>query len=145
MNRQTWAVVARVVALAGAAGVAVGAWLPWLVVRPGYDGRVPAVHLSGMDAGFAGLDWFALLAAAIALLGVLPVELAPVSIPGLGGPRAAVVTTIAGGFVAALTVFSLLSNGFLGVFVPAAGFYLTALGGVHLSVGGALRLYAIGG
>lgn len=145
MNRRTWAVVARLVALAGAAGVAVGAWLPWLMVRPGYDGPVPAVYLAGMDAGFAGLDWLALAVAAIALFGVLPVELMPVSIPGLGGMRAAVVTTIAGGFVAALTVVSLLSNGFLGTFVPASGFYLTALGGVHLSVGGALRLYAIGG
>jgi hypothetical protein len=145
MNRETWAVVARLVALAGAAGVAVGAWLPWLMVRPGYDGPVPAVHLAGMETGFAGLDWLALLAAAVALFGVLPVELMPASIPGLGGVRAAAVTTVAGGFVAALTVVSLLSNGFLGAFVPAAGFYLTALGGVHLSVGGALRLYAIGG
>jgi len=145
MSRQTWAVVARVVAFAGAVGVAVGAWLPWLMVRPGYDGPVPAIHLAGMDAGIAGLDWLALAAAAIALLGVLPVELMPVSIPGLGGPRAAAVTTVAGGFVAALTVFYLLSNGFLGTFVPASGFYLTALGGVHLSMGGALRLYAIGG
>ena len=145
MNRQTWGVVARLVAFAGAAGVAVGAWLPWLMVRPGYQGPVPAIHLAGMDTGLAGLDWLALAAAAIALLGVLPVELMPVSIPLLGGSRAAVVTTIAGGFIAALTVYYLLSSGFLGVFVPASGFYLTALGGVHISMGGALRLYAIGG
>ena len=145
MNRQTWGVVARLVAFAGAAGVAVGAWLPWLMVRPGYQGPVPAIHLAGMDTGLAGLDWLALAAAAIALLGVLPVELMPVSIPLLGGSRAAIVTTIAGGFIAALTVYYLLSSGFLGVFVPASGFYLTALGGVHISMGGALRLYAIGG
>ncbi|WP_276300317.1 hypothetical protein [Halorussus lipolyticus] len=145
MSRQTWSVVARLVAFAGAGGVAVGTWLPWLMVRPGYQGPVPAIHLAGMETGIAGLDWLALTAAAVALLGVLPVELMPVSVPLLGGARAAVVTTVAGGFVAVLTVYYLLSSGFLGTFVPAAGFYLTALGGVHLSMGGALRLYAIGG
>lgn len=47
--------------------------------------------------------------------------------------------------LAALTVtfFSNVGN-FLGTFVPGVGFYLTALGGVHLSVGGVVRVYALG-
>jgi len=145
MNRQTWGVVARLVAFAGAAAVAVGAWLPWLMVRPGYQGPVPAIHLAAMEPGIAGLDWLALAVAAVALLGVLPVELLSVSVPFLGGVRAAAMTAIAGGVIVALAVYSLVSTGFLGAFVPSSGFYLTTLGAVHLSVGGALRIYAIGG
>lgn len=140
MSRGKWSVAARLVTFAGAGMVAVGAWLPRLTVRPGYEGPVPAVHLPGMDAGFAGLDWLALAAAAVAVVGVVPT-----SEPRIGGRRGALAAVLAGGFVAALTVVSLVSNDFLGVFVPGAGFYLTALGGVHLSVGGALRLHALSG
>ena len=140
MRARRWSLAAFAVALLGAAAVAVGAGLPWRTVRPGYDGPVPAVHLSGMDAGLAGLDWVVLLGAVAALAGV-----APASVPGLDGVRGAVATTLAGGLVVALAVVSLVSTAgnFLGVFVPDVGFYLTALGGVHLSVGGALRLHAL--
>lgn len=142
MNRRTLSLSGTVVALLGAVAVAVGTWLPWLIVRPGYDGPVPAVHLPGMSAGLAGLDWFALLGAVVALVGVTPV-----SVPRLDDRRAALVTILAGGLVVVLTLiylFSTVSN-FLGTFVPGIGFYLTALGGVHLSAGGVLRRYVLDG
>ncbi|PSP55854.1 hypothetical protein BRC82_04535 [Halobacteriales archaeon QS_1_67_19] len=140
MTRRRWSLAALLIAVAGAGMVTVGTWLPWLTVRPGHDGPVPAIYLPGMNAGFAGLDWVALGATAVALVGV-----APVSVPRVGETRRALVAILAGGLVATLTIVYLLSNASFGVFVPDAGFYLTALGGVHLSVGGALHLYAVAG
>jgi hypothetical protein len=140
MTRRAWSLAGFVVGLLGAGAVAVGTWLPWVTVRPGYDGPVPAVYLPGMDAGFASLDWFLLLGAVVALVGV-----APVSIPRLGRARAAGVAILAGGLVVVLALVSLFSSvgSFLGTFVPDVGFYLAALGGVHLSVGGMLQLHAL--
>jgi predicted membrane channel-forming protein YqfA (hemolysin III family) len=140
MTPRKWSLAAFAVSALGVVAVGVGTWLPWLTVRPGYDGPVPAIYLPGMDAGIAGLDWIALLVTALALAGV-----APTSVPRLGRVRAALVATFAGGLVVAVTILYLLSNvgSFLGTFVPDAGFYLTALGGVHLSVGGVLRLHAL--
>ncbi|USZ69127.1 hypothetical protein NGM10_05155 [Halorussus salilacus] len=140
MTRGTRSALATVVTSLGAAGVAVGTWLPWLVVRPGYDGPVPAIHLPGMTAGIEGLDWVALAATGVALVGVLPAA-------RFRTVRFAAVAMAGGGVVAGTTAVYLVVYGldYLGVFVPGAGFFLTALGGVHLAVGGALRLHALAG
>lgn len=143
MDNRTWSVAAGLLALTGVAGVAAGAWLPWLTVRPGYRGPAPGVGPSAVNAGLAGLDWLALVAAVVGLLGVGLGGRLPVS--GLDGVRAAAVAILAGGLIAMLPVLSLLSSGFLDAFVPAAGFYLTVLGGVHVSVGGVFRLRAVVG
>lgn len=143
MRSRRWTLAAALVSLAGAGGVAVGTWLPWLAVRPGRDEPVPAVHPSAMDSGLAGVDWLLLAVAAVGLLGVALADRSPDA--RLGGARAAGVTIVAGGLAAAVAVVALLSNGLLGTFVPAAGFYLTVLGGVHLSVGGVLRLRSVVG
>lgn len=137
MSRRTRSALATAVSLLGAAGVAVGAWLPWLGVAPGHEAPVPAVHLPGMDAGLAGWDWLALAAAALALVCALPAD-------RFRTVRTAAAAMAAGGLVAATTAAYLVSNAnFLGAFALRVGFFLTALGGMHLAVGGALRLYAL--
>ncbi|QKY19483.1 hypothetical protein B4589_003475 [Halolamina sp. CBA1230] len=46
--------------LAGVAAVAVGVWLPWIVINPEYPARFPRLYVSGMGYRIEGFDWWIL-------------------------------------------------------------------------------------
>jgi len=117
--------LSSVAALAGAAAVAVGCWLRWLRVRPGYDGPVPMVLLPGMERGFAGVDPVLVGAA-----------LAGVAAAALPAAARALVRVGAGGLVLALVARWAVGTAMWGPYGPAPGLSLTVLGGLALVAAG---------
>jgi len=115
-------------ATVGSALVVVGCWLPWVQVRPGYEGPVPMVYIAGMNPGLAGPD---LLLVGLALAG-----LAAAALPTT--PRR-LVRGGTGLLVAVLVVSWTLLGGAAdyGVFVPDAGVPVALLGGLVLAAAGA--------
>lgn len=115
-------------ALLGAAAVAVGTYLPWIVTAPDAD-VVPQVYLSGMERGIAGVDYV--------VLGVLVAGLAAAAYYR-DDRRGGYLAAGTGALVALLTgyYFAATVGNFLGAFVPGPGAYLTVAGALLLVVAG---------
>lgn len=132
MNRPRWPTL---LALAGAAAVALGAYLPWLMVNPTLpaDAEIPSVHYTGMDAGLAGVDY--LLVALAALVFALHVV-------GYREPVRSATTIVTSAVAVLACVGALLLSptiGFGATFVPALGWYLAFGGGVALAATGGVE------
>lgn len=124
----------------GAVAVAVGLWLPWLVVKPTHAGAVPSITHTGTGYGFSGFDYPVLLLVAVgALLSAR-----------YGTTRSRARLSILTAAVPVLTVLWYVARTvgvdgtYLDVFVVGRGISVTLFGGGVLLVAGVLR-YAIVG
>jgi len=125
----------------GVSGNAVGVYLPWVQTNPSFPAtaEVPTVLLDGMLPGIRGLD-FVLLGGA----GLVPV----LYVASVGEGARSVLTVLSGLGTVLLCLYRLSATpitgfdaaiGFDATFVPAEGWYLTVLGGVLLTVAGAVQ------
>lgn len=137
----------RPLALLGTVLVAVGFYLPWVVVDPAHDGPVPDVFLWGMETGLSPHP-------EAQLLGLVPALLvAAAALFDDGRDSGALFFVAAGLFYGLLPIyhaeavvgswaqFTLLEAG-SGAFVSASGAYATSAGGLLLVLAGAVRAFA---
>lgn len=124
--------------VAGSISLLVGAYLPWLRTNPSIDGPVPQVLIMGMESGIRGFDYLLLVIVGVVLLPSFLTQ----------RKRLQAVSTLGGGVSSLLVcghyVFGFDSLvGFNATFVPSVGWYLALLGGVLLTVNGALGVPTI--
>lgn len=140
----------RPLAVLGTVLVAVGFYLPWVVVNPNHDGSVPDVFLWGMDTGLSSHP-------EAQLMGLVPALLvAAAALFDDGRDSGALFFVAAGLFYGVLPIYHaeavvgsweqfLAVGAASGVFVSASGAYATSVGGLLLMLAGAVRVFANSG
>ena len=128
-------VAVAVFAAGGVVAVVHGAWLPWLTVEPGHAGPVPAIYVSGMEAGIAGQDY-----PILALAGVAGAAVVASRWWRFGG----LLTLSSGAGIVVLTLWWVVETigtdgAYLGVFVLGQGAYVTIAGGALFAGAGGVR------
>lgn len=140
MERDLGAISVISLSVTGALAVLIGLWLPWLVVKPDHTGVVPAIHLPGMEHGFAGLD--------LPIVVVVVVGVALSTVYGSERTRARLALATAA-LTLLLAVWHVgqtagIDGTYLDVFVVGGGVPLTLFGGGVLLVAGVLRYVIVG-
>lgn len=121
----------------GVIAVSAGAYLPWLKINPNLppDAEIPSIYIPGMNAGFEAFDFVLLSLAGLVLVFRVSSRKRLQSVFTL---LTSVGTVLFCGFYLSGSL-----TGFTATFVPAYGWYLTAFGGVLLTVVGGLQSASI--